>query len=99
MKDFILDNSNDLATSEGDFLIDVPDLQNVSLLLSTTKGDWKESPAIGIGLIRYLDSPFSASQRLKMLRDISLQIELDGGTTPTIQFNEYGLLNINTYYK
>lgn len=50
MKDFILDNSNDLATSEGDFLIDVPDLQNVSLLLSTTKGDWKDRQLLVLDL-------------------------------------------------
>lgn len=99
MTDINLDHSNDLAVKNGDFDIQDSDIQNVSLLLASVKGDFKESPALGIGLVRYLDSPFSAGQRLKFVREVSLQIEADGGTKPEVQFGPQGDITIKTTYK
>jgi|AMZC01.1.fsa_nt_AMZC01002902.1_16 hypothetical protein len=99
MKDILLDSMNDLAVKNGDFDIQHSDIQNVSLLMISEKGDFKESPAVGIGLVKYLDSPFSGKQRLQFIREVTLQIEADGGTNTEIQMDSSGNITVRTTYR
>ncbi|NPV35070.1 MAG: hypothetical protein HPY80_00215 [Bacteroidales bacterium] len=99
MKDILLDSMNDLAVKDGDFDIQYSDIQNVTLLMISEKGDFKESPAIGIGLVKYLDSPSSSKQRLRFIREVTLQIEADGGSNPEIQIEPSGNITVRTTYK
>ncbi len=53
MIDLILQDY-DLKTESGDFVCDVSDEQHQALLLATNKGDWKESPTVGVGVAAWL---------------------------------------------
>lgn len=76
VKDVILDDSNDLSiTDNGDFSILDSDQQHVILIINTYFGQWKQSPFLGVGIIRYLNS---SGQQNVLKRNITVQMIADG---------------------
>jgi len=72
--DFKLDDNYDKIISNGDFLVDFSDSQNVELLLQIHQGHIRHNPLAGVGIIGSLNSPldFILKQR------ISKQLIADG---------------------
>ena len=52
MKDFLLDENDDIAIVNGDFVVGDSLDQEVAMLIKTNPGEWKEDPIAGAGLIR-----------------------------------------------
>ena len=76
VKDIILDDSNDLViNSLGDFDVKDSDQQHVVLIINTFLGHWKQSPFLGVGIIRYLNS---SGQQQVLKRNITVQMIADG---------------------
>ncbi len=50
MEDILTDSSNDIMTAAGD-----SGEQSIRLLMNTSKGEWKENPLTGVGVVGYLD--------------------------------------------
>jgi len=50
--DILLDENKDLTIFNGDFLIGESDEQNVELHIVTPKGHYKQSPKVGVGIVR-----------------------------------------------
>lgn len=45
----------DLLVTDGDFVVTESSAMHQQLLILCNKGEWKESPAVGVGAIMYLD--------------------------------------------
>jgi hypothetical protein len=91
--------TTDILSKNGDFLLSDVSEQNISLLLASFPGDFKQSPTTGVGIIRYIDAPFNAANRTKLQRKISLQLEADGASQSEVLVNSTGTVTINASYK
>lgn len=71
MKDILLDNNYDMQITNGDLLISESAHQDVELLLITSKGEWKQWPLTGVGILDYHHAP----QNIPALkREIQIQL-------------------------
>ncbi len=94
MEDFLLDDDNNLATADGDFVFGDPTLQNQNLLLSSAPGEWKENPTIGIDVESYLlDEDIGG-----LLSAVKKEFEADGMTMDDYPSFENGVLKVNARY-
>lgn len=75
-EDFLLDENNDFATADGDFVTGPADDQNVELLLVLHKGELKESPTIGVGLSNFIGKQNTNVADMK--REIKVGLQADG---------------------
>lgn len=93
MVDILIDSQNELAISNGDFDLGESTSQHQLLLLQSSKGDWRQSPATGVSLKEYLKEE---SPEL-ILPEIKEQFELDGMNVNALTINN-GSLNIDASY-
>lgn len=88
--DFLLDEDGDLKIVDGDFVTGDSDAQNVRLILIHTKGSFKQSPLLGVGLVAELNGLIDGSVE----RRIMLNLQADGYKVKSIKSNGE-LLNID----
>ena len=94
MMDIALQEHNELDVVLGDFAIRDSALEHPLQLLWAQKGDFKEQPQIGVGIVQYIDDEdFSP-----LLRAIGIALVQDGMQVQSIQVTENGQLNINEHY-
>lgn len=79
-KDFIF--QDDLVIRGGDFLVQDSDAQHIQHILQADRGQWRQWPLVGAGLMRALNSP-SRVQELKQL--IKLQLKADNMLTQRLK--------------
>lgn len=87
-------DTGDLLFANGDLVIADSDTQHVQDTITAFKGWWKQYPADGVGLYRFLNG--SASPQL-LSQDIKIQLQLDGyfvSPNPSVKFVN-GKLTIN----
>lgn len=72
MKDIIIQDG-DIKIEKGDFLVDESQAQHIEHLLLATPGTYKQTPSIGIGIRRALNSPL----RPELRRRIRLGLQAD----------------------
>lgn len=75
MKDILLDENKDLRIENGDFVIGESTAQEIELILTAFKGEFKEYPLLGAEIIRKLKSR-ETTQGIR--REINEQLEYDG---------------------
>lgn len=68
-------SGNDLLIENGDLLISESDQQHVVDTLSAFPGWWKQFPADGVGILRYLKS---SGKEQQLCRDAKIQLIADG---------------------
>lgn len=56
MKDVLIDEGNDIIISNGDFAIGDSDIRHQEHILIANKGEFKEFPEMGVGIIEALNS-------------------------------------------
>jgi hypothetical protein len=84
MKDILIDNTTyEEKITNGDFVTGESTLQHQKLLLETAKGDWKESPVVGVGAAAYLKEEDESG----LLTEIKSQFELDGMNVKKVAYN------------
>jgi hypothetical protein len=87
--------SGDLFVSPlvNDFVIAPSDNQHQADIISSSAGEWKQYPSMGVGANNYLNS---AGQTAQLSQSIILQLQADGYTAskPTINFDASGNLQI-----
>lgn len=76
--DILLDENNEILITNGDLVISDASQQHVELLLLSNKGDFKQFPLTGIGLMRYLNAPLNNELKTQLYRDIKLQLDDNG---------------------
>jgi hypothetical protein len=96
VKDLNLTDLGDLEIIGGDFNLKESDQTHIEHLLISNKGNWFESPLIGVGLIDELKGS-KTNQELK--QDIRRQLTLDNFSVKRVDFSENGEININANRK
>lgn len=70
----------DLLIVNGDFVIADSDKQNVNDIVNDAKGEWKDHPFLGVGLIYYQNSNSNNAQITNALKT---ELQKDGFIVPT----------------
>lgn len=94
MQDILLDSNYDILTEDGDFLIGESTVQHQQLLLVCNKGDFKENPAICVGVARWLKD----DDKMGVLGEIKKEFEKDGMTVRKVSLTKDDKLNIDAGY-
>jgi len=97
--DILIGSNGDLAYTGGDFVIGLADEQHAGDLCVANKGEYKQSPTTGVGIINFFHGPFSPGVREKLAREIQLQLEVDGMIRPDVQVSTIGEITIKGNYK
>lgn len=87
-QDILLDLSNEIIIRGGDFLLGDSDDQHVSHIGEAEKGNYAQSPTLGVGIKRYLNSPLNSDN---LSRDYRLELEKDGYRINSIKVSGSGL--------
>ena len=95
--DLLLDEHYDLLLSGGDLVVDAADEQHVALLLLTEKGEWRQSPATGVGLRRHQAGPMDAAEQAALSREIRIQLERDGYQVNAVAVSAAAALTLDAF--
>lgn len=95
MRDYLLSDTNDLVIKNGDFAIGDATSTNQKQLLSINKGEYKEFPVTGVGLMNFLDD----ENPDELIREIRREMVKDGMTVDELVINKDGSIGISAYYK
>lgn len=68
----------DLRIKDGDFAIHNGDITHVEHILLAHKGNYKQTPIIGIGIRDYVNSPATVFNVASFKRKVTAQMEFDG---------------------
>lgn len=80
-----LNSDYDLLIKNGHLTLGETQEQNAQLIVCSEKGEWKEYPQLGTGITRFLKS---TGREREMLREIKVQLALDGIKNPTISITD-----------
>jgi hypothetical protein len=67
--------TGNLAIKNGELQIGNTDEQDIEIVLTANKGEFKHEPVLGAGLVNYLHS---LGREREMLRQVKIQLELAG---------------------
>lgn len=85
-QDILLDNNNDLQLYNGDFVTDNSDQQHVEHIVHAQKGEYKNYPITGFGVVNYLKKTNRVKSDFK--RDLKIQLENDNYQNPKIDLSD-----------
>lgn len=95
MTELLLDENGDLAIQNGDFTTGFSDNQHQEHILIATKGEYKEFPELGVGIVQML----SDDDWTSVLIEAKKNLEYDGMKINNVKFEENGNLTIDGNYK
>ena len=95
MDDFVIEE--DIEIKDGDFRVAEASQQNLTHILLSQKGSYKEFPILGVGLSRYLNSPDSTA-RLRLENEIDKQLIFDNFNVTTLDVNDLKNIRIDGNY-
>lgn len=93
-KDILINTDKSAKIVNGDFTVGDSDAQHLECLLLANKGEYKETPQAGIGVVELLNDE---SNPVAFKHEARKQIEADGATVNTLSFKD-GKLKINATY-
>jgi len=93
MIDILLDNDFEVQTANGDILCATSDKQHQGLLLMSHPGEWKENPAIGVGIAAWLNDENPGNLKGEIVR----QYKADGMQVNAVDFTN-GKLQVDAAY-
>lgn len=94
MTDILLDKDGDILIENGDFVIGDATNQNQELILIAHKGEFKESPELGVGISNAL-----LSENLQAITNsIRRNFEYDGMKVKKLEINPNGSLTVDANY-
>lgn len=92
-KGILLSDNGDLLITNGNLTIGDSDDQNVTSILSAVKGEIKENPLLGVGLINYVNKQNNNLEQLK--REVSVNLKADGYNIDRFSLDESGGFSID----
>lgn len=95
MKDLLLNENFDLDFSDDDFSFGETTQQNQGLILLANKGEFRQSPFVGVGLKQYVEDDQLGAMRTELAR----QLELDGMYIQNLTVFSNGRVLINATYE
>ncbi len=94
MTDILLDEDGDLRIENGDLVLGEATAQNQELILIAHKGEFKESPEIGVGISNAL-----LSENLQdIVNSIRRNFEYDGMQVNKLEIKPNGTLTVDANY-
>jgi hypothetical protein len=94
MIDFLLDENGDLKFDNGDFATGYSDEQHQQNIMLANKGEFKESPELGVGLVAMLGDDLYT----EFLIEAKKNLQYDGMTINNIKFMEDGKIEVYGAY-
>ena len=91
-KDIITDEDGNIEILNGDFKVLESDSQHIEHILVADRGQFRQFPLVGVGLLRQLNG--TKSQQV-LRQAIKLQLESDGYNVREIKFDPENPLNID----
>ena len=98
-RDFLKDKTGDLSILNGDLEIGFSDEEHVEDILIDYKGDYKQSPLMGLGIEGYLKSPVTLLTRQKFEKEIALQLESDQAKNIVANYGSNGEIELAANYE
>lgn len=95
MTDILLDELGDLTFNNGDLVIGRSNEQHQKHILIANKGEYKEFPEVGVGIIDMLNN----EAYTETLIETKKQLQYDGMSIKNVSYNEEGKLIIDGNYK
>lgn len=95
MTDLLLDEDGDVLIENGDFVFGEATTQNQELILVAHKGEFKESPELGVGISNAL----LQENLQEVLNSIRRNFEYDGMKVKQLEIKPNGSLSVDAYYK
>lgn len=95
MQDILTDDNQDLLIANGDFVIGDSENQQQHFILLANKGEFKEFPEVGVGIVQMLNN----EQYTELMIEAKKNLEYDGMQIENIRFKEDGKLLIDGKYK
>lgn len=96
MTDYLLnEETNDLVIKNGDFAQGDATQQNQKNLLNINKGELREFPIDGVGLINFLDD----ENFNDLIREVRREMVKDGMTVDDLKITADGAIGLNASYK
>lgn len=77
--------TNQFILRKGDFFIDDTDLQDQKEIIFCNKGNFLESPSLGVGISKYSNSPLSKPELERLIRK---ELEKDSVNVVTINVKQ-----------
>jgi len=94
MMDIALQNNKSLIINDGDFqIIESTNEHQVQLLLNN-KGDFKQSPTVCVGAVKYVDDEGPGN----LINAISTEFQRDGMDVQQVALNAAGVIQASAYY-
>ena len=93
-KDILLSDDFDLLIKDGDLAVGESGGQNIKLVLLSHKGNWKQTPWLGVGLDGFL---LEDATNTEIKQEIRKQLRADGAKVRAIRYRN-GELDINANY-
>ncbi|MDY3352296.1 oxidase [Riemerella anatipestifer] len=75
MKDILLEDDGDLKIANGDFVVGESTQQEITHILTSFRGEWKEHPILGAEIPRLLKARAGITKMRSIVRE---QLEMDG---------------------
>lgn len=74
-KDIILNQNNEIQFLNGDFFVGDSGDQHIQTIIQANKGQFYESPLVGVGISSKINGPFD---RANLSREVREQLQADG---------------------
>lgn len=94
--DYKLNNELDLSVRRGDFVVDESTLQHQKMLLLAEKGEYKQNPLTGVGMVNYINNDANIVEYRHAVQD---EFEADGMTVLEMNVHDYENVDIEADYK
>jgi len=95
--DFLINGNNDLLISNGDFVIGDAALYQARTILESTKGEIRQFPLIGAGLVKFIGSTLDENILKQIAKDELAKDGLKLKSISTSKVNKETTLNIELY--
>lgn len=92
--DLLLDDDLDLSLADGDFATGEATKQSQTLLLLTNKGEWKQHPQRGVGVVGYLETGDMSA----LAREVRSDFTADGMRVENVRVVGTNL-NVEAWYE
>jgi hypothetical protein len=91
--DILVDENFNPICENGDFTTGNSDAQNVQILLSVNKAEFREFPTAGAGLVHFLKKPYNSLRPMR--RECKVQLETDGYKMSSFSIDEEGNFEVD----
>jgi hypothetical protein len=86
--------TTDLVVVDGDFRVVETTQREVEYILISEKGNWRENPVLGVGLIRFLNA---VGARRELLKKTRLQLEFDNMKVDGLSVADGGQMDVQAH--